>query len=240
MQAPDEILMVVCDTSASMRNPSDFDEVNDDIAAVEQVSAVTLTEPEFYNRNTFDDMKELMCKHESFDDMVAIIAEAPFWRRTHASQQVFETLRTILGDEIIRKQKDLESRRARSRFVYNLRHGLRDLETQLERAKGFFAGLQTFQQPICDFMLFRATTGLSDEGVSRTWKWSIGEQVPAGSANTIPSLPAEVTEIPDQLLCPISHAVMQDAVQLSDGHSYSRSAITVSRTNAMQLRPGKS
>jgi hypothetical protein len=105
LQTPDEILMSVVDTSASMRQPTDFSEVNEDLPMVEEVTALLVVEPEFYNRATFEDMRELLCKHESFDDMIGIITDAPYWHRTYTAQQVLETLRTMLGDDIIRKHK---------------------------------------------------------------------------------------------------------------------------------------
>ncbi|KAK3660943.1 hypothetical protein LTR22_007771 [Elasticomyces elasticus] len=229
MQSPDEICMFVVDTSASMRGATDFDEVNDEdqVLRTPQPTAHDLTDPDFYGRSSLSDMKETLCKDSGFADMVGIVAEAPHWRRRHAAKQVVELLRTLTGAQIIRKHKELESRRERARANYYLRHAITELEGQLERAKLFWAGLKTHEQAISDFFQFRAQTELSSGSLSQRWTWSLGDDVPTGSPlNHLPSLPAMLVEIPDDMKCPISHTLMQDAVKAADGHTYSRSAIT--------------
>src|SRR6201999_527787 len=68
LQEPDEILMFCVDCSASMRQATDFAEVNDaDSVVSEDSDAQSLVEAEFYNRPSFDDMKERLCEYEGFD-----------------------------------------------------------------------------------------------------------------------------------------------------------------------------
>jgi len=63
--------------------------------------------------------------------------------------------------------------------------------------------------------------------LSQRWTWSFGEEVPTGSApNQINSLPGKLVEIPDELRCPISHTLMQDAVTAAGGFTYSREAVS--------------
>jgi hypothetical protein len=209
-----------------MRTATDFLEVNDDLhTGNQQMNAEVLVEPEFYAKASFDDLTDLLYKYESLDDMVAIVAQAPNWRRRHAAKQAIELLRLMQGSDITGKQKDIELRCERSRTQYYLRHGIAELQNALDRIKTFWAGLKTHEEAVCDFLIFRATSDNLE--LSKRWTWSVGEDVPATNStpNHIRSLPAEVTDLPDNLLCPISHTLMQDAVTASDGHTYSRAAI---------------
>lgn len=81
-EAPDEVLMFVVDCSASTKSATDFEEVNED--DVSEAHATTAhnnplqptVEGEFYTRARYEDIKEDLCKHESFTDMVAMVADA--------------------------------------------------------------------------------------------------------------------------------------------------------------------
>ncbi|KAK4897587.1 hypothetical protein LTR27_004733 [Elasticomyces elasticus] len=229
MQNPDEIVVFVVDTSASMRGATDFHEVNDQlqIPRIPQATASDLTDPAFYGKASLVSIKETLCNSDSLADMVGLVAEAPHWRRRYAAKQVIELLRTLTGAQIVQKHKDLEKRRERARASYALRHGIKQIETELDQAKLCWAGLKTHEEAVCDFLQFRAQTVLSSGSLSQRWTWSWGDDVPTGSAiNHLPSLPALVTEIPDELRCPVSHVLMQDAVKTADDHTYSLEAIT--------------
>ena len=55
------------------RQETDFEEVNEEIPfAEEPVTAHTIIEPELYNRTILSDLKDMLWKAESFDDMVAM------------------------------------------------------------------------------------------------------------------------------------------------------------------------
>lgn len=96
-------------------------------------------------------------------------------------------------------------------------------KSAIDKLAMFFAGSRTHEDGLVDFLLFRAST---DPEISRKWKWSIGEAVPSGSSpHQLTSLPTALTEVPDELMCPISHGLLTEAVKASDGHTYSRSAI---------------
>jgi hypothetical protein len=222
LQAPDEILMFCVDCSASMRQPTDFCEVNDDVPFADPGSDVqSYVDAEFYNRASYDDMKDYLCQYQGFDDMVAIVANADEWQRDHIVKQVLKVLRDMLSTEIIKKTENIAVQRS-NRFVP--RSQVNALVTELDRIKAFWAGLTTHEVPVHDFILYRATSRATD--ISQRWTWSIGDALPAfWPIHNIPELPSDVTDLPDHLRCPISHTLMEDAVRASDGHMYSAAAI---------------
>ncbi|EME80089.1 uncharacterized protein MYCFIDRAFT_177070 [Pseudocercospora fijiensis CIRAD86] len=224
LQAPDELLMFCVDNSASMRSATDFAEVNDFEPAFtsDEMTADSVVEGEIYNRSSFDDMKEYLNKYEGISDMLAIVAEAPFYLRLHYSHQVLELLRTMLGNEIVAKHKEREERSQYLRGWYARQHNA-ELDTKLRSLKAQWAGLKTHEEALTQFLIFRATT---TPAAATDWKWSPGDELPANSApNRIPTLPEALTEMPDRLVCPVSRDLMSDAVKASDGFTYSRQAI---------------
>ena len=222
LQAPDEILMFCVDCSASMRQPTDFREVNDDVPLTNPDSDIqSYVDAEFYTRASYDDMKDYLCRYEGFDDLVAIVGSADEWQRDHIVRKVLKVLRDMLSTEIIKKTENIDAQRS-NRFL--ARSHINALVTELDRIKAFWAGLTTHEVPVHDFVLYRATARATD--ISQRWTWSIGDALPAfGPIYNIPELPSNVTDLPDHLRCPISHTLMEDAVRAADGHIYSATAI---------------
>ncbi|CAK3843880.1 bifunctional E2 E3 enzyme [Lecanosticta acicola] len=218
-QAPDEIVMFAVDCSSSMRVPTDFADVNDEDPPGHGPDVHSLIEGYHYTRLNFDNMKERISAEESFEDMIAIIAEANSSRRRFVASEVVELLRITLGAQITKIHGEL----ARRNGMYQ-GYPLSAQESSLDKLKTFWAGLRTHETALCDFLMFRATTS---PDVNRKWMWSLGDGIPEGSeSRQLPSLPDQLTEIPNHLVCPISHALMEDAVRAADGFSYSRQAIS--------------
>ena len=223
LQAPDEILMFCVDVSASMRQPSDFAEVHGPVS-VEEGDETVHVEPDFY-RVSFEDVKEGIVSHESFDDMVAIVAETAEQNRRSVASRVLEILRMMLYSELKKKSTDLHNMRDYARENRSAYQGITDLEPRLKELKSLWAGLTTHEDAGCDFLIYRAISTSSE--FSQRWFWSIGDAVPgAPRPGLIPSLDEDITDPPHHLRCPVSHTLMEDAVTASDGHTYSRTAIS--------------
>ena len=222
LQAPDEILMFCVDCSASMRSSTDFDEVNDDVPfSDEDADIESYVAADFYNRASFDDMKENLCQYQSFEDMLATIAEAQESHRRYMVGQVLDILRGMLATEIIKKSESLTNRR---HGRYHSRTQIHVVEEELNKIKVFWAGLKTHENAVRDFVLFRATSTSRD--ISARWVWSLGDAAPVpGQLQQIPALPTDITDLPDHIRCPISHTLTEDAVIASDGYTYSKAAI---------------
>lgn len=226
LEAPDEILMFCVDCSSSMRSATDFVEVNE--GHVEEESHVSndpaspTVEGEYFANARYEDVKDELCRHESFDDMVAIIANAPPHRRKNAASSVLEILDTLLALPLSQLLQTIAG------IQQTFHHGSAALLDQhgqeLKRQKSFYAGLRTHEQQIKDFLIYRATV-FTPSPVR--WTWSLGDDVPTQSTGTynIPMLADALTEIPDDLRCPISQDIMVDAVKAGDGHVYSRHAL---------------
>lgn len=155
--------------------------------------------------------------------MIAMVANAA----THAQNRVVGSVLTILKSNLAAQlSKTLEEiDQTRTRVTGRLaRNRLAEFESNLQEQKTFYAGLQTHEDFLRDFLIYRAraTTNLSGQ-----WKWSPGgsEPIPTASPFSIPELRADLTAIPDELRCPISQDILLDSVRAADGHVYSRIAL---------------
>lgn len=224
LQAPDEIIMFAVDCSASMKSATDFLDVNnDDLQSEhEDLTAETLVEGHFFSRSTFDEVKEMLSQHESFEDMLAIVADATRGRSRQVATEVIGLVRNELSQKIVANHAKVV--RLQGLPGYGSRLALNEMVLALNKVKQFWAALRTNESSLVDFLIFRATT--SSEVATR-WLWYAGQDVPTGApAGIIPSLPGHITAVPNRLQCPISHGLMEDAVTAADGFIYSRAAIT--------------
>lgn len=240
LEAPDEVLIFCVDCSASMRQKTDFDEVNaedsdggsddgseEDDPILKPIESVRSTiDGDYFSRARYEDTKEQLCKHESFDDMIAMVATVANNRehlRQVAVENVFILLKSNLAIQIEQKMKELDHAR-QTMSGWPARNLLADLESRLQTQKTFFAGLQTHEEMLRDFLMYRARTA----NISTRWKWSPEDPVPATTTRPhhIPALSADLTTIPDELRCPISQDVLLDPVKAADGHTYSRHSLS--------------
>lgn len=214
-------IQVFCvDSSSSMRGATDFSEVNQDSVEPAEQSPV---EDELHNAPSLEESKDRLVSHESFGDMVAIIAMASVRRKDWITREVLALLISLLSSEINKNSEALEKERG-SAFGPVWRTQISSLESNLQALKAFRAGMKIHKEALHQFLRFRASC--LDPETAQRWTWSVGDPVPAvpGSA-IIPTLPYDITEVPSHLRCPISHNLMEDAVEASDGQIYSRSAI---------------
>ena len=222
-QAPEEIVMFCVDNSASMRADSEFDD-EQAFETAEEPDARALIAPELYTV-TLDDTRDRFCDCEGFHDMIAIVAEATSAHKRKAAMNAIQILRGLLSAQILKQASELEGMRQRAHSSYFVRNQAGELETRLEKAKSFFAGLQTHEVALQDFLLYRAQRDSAH--LSKKWTWSLSDPVATSTGPAqLPALADHITQIPDELRCPISHTLMSDAVTASDGFVYARPAIT--------------
>lgn len=214
--------MFAVDCSASMRSKTDF-EVNDDtpIYDDDEPTAEKLVEGHFFTRISFEDVKDHVGKHESFGDIVAIVAGETETRRRIVATQIIGLVRGELSQKIVANHVKVE--RLQGLAGYGNRMATNAARAALDKIKEYWAALQTHETSLVDFLIFRATT---TQDVATHWIWYQGQDIPAGAPTAfIPTLPPHITFIPEGLQCPISHGLMEDAVTAPDNHTYSRSAI---------------
>ncbi|USW57709.1 Putative ubiquitin-conjugating enzyme E2, von Willebrand factor, type A, U-box [Septoria linicola] len=224
LQAPDEILLFCVDTSASMRASTDFQEVNDEEPPVSEpeVTASSLVGVEDYGKASFDEMKDFLAKYEGLNDMIGMVKDGDAYSHRTLSSRVLRLLQDLIGYELVAKHKELEQATEHANGYY-ARQRVSTLETALNKLKLQWAGLQTHDETLQDFLVYRATTS---PDINTNWQWSLGEYMPASRpGRVLPSLPAQLTAVPEQFRCPISHALMEDPVKAADGFTYSRPAI---------------
>jgi ubiquitin-protein ligase/uncharacterized protein YegL len=223
MGITDICMAVFCvDSSSSMCGLTDFSEVNEESADPSD-RLYSLREEELHNALSFEETKASLGAHESLGDMIAIIAETSEQRKDWMTRKVLALLASFLCSEINEKAEALELEQG-SAFRPVWRTRISSLESDLKTLKAFCAGLKVHEEALTQFLRFRASC-LDLEAAMR-WTWSFGDPVPAvPGSRTIPTLAYDITEVPSHLRCPISHTLMEDAVEASDGQTYSRSAI---------------
>lgn len=220
LQDPDEIIMFCVDSSSSMLGATDFREVNQERI---ELGGQNRAEEERDNALSLEESKVRLVAYESFGDMIAIVATASVQRKDWMTRKVLALLSSLLYSEINKKSEALDKERGPA-FGPVWRARISSLESDLQALKSFHAGLKIHEEALTQFLRFRASC-LNPVAVQR-WTWSFGDPVPAvPGAAMIPMLPYDITEVPDHLRCPISHNLMEDAVEASDGQVYSRSAI---------------
>jgi hypothetical protein len=120
LEAPDEILMFCVDCSASMRQATDFAEVNDDGEEELASDSTPHVEGEYFAEARYEDVKEELCKQESFNDMVAIVAAtAAGQRRKNAAAAVLSLLVSITASQLVKRVEELE----RTGQMFQFRYG---------------------------------------------------------------------------------------------------------------------
>lgn len=223
MSVTDIRMIVFCvDSSASMYGLTDFHEVNEESAGPSEQTH-SLIEEVRHNALSLEESKANLVAYESFGDMIAIIANASVQRKDWMTRKVLEFLTFLLCSEIKEKNKALEKERE-STFAPVWRTRISSLETDLQTLKAFWSGLEVHEEALIQFLRFRASC--LDLEAAQRWMWSFGDPVPAVPGSVmIPTLEYDITEVPSHLRCPISHTLLEDGVEASDGQTYSRSAI---------------
>jgi hypothetical protein len=174
LEAPDEILMFCVDCSASMRQATDFAEINEDIDEEESGVSQPAVEGEYFADVRFEDVKEELCKHESFTDMVAIVAASPETQRQNAATRVLSILNNITANQLSHQMQEVT--RFRQMFRYGPATALNQRTQEVKRQKTFYAGLRTHEQQVKDFLVYRA----ADFSVRFQWQFGsvlLGEQI---------------------------------------------------------------
>lgn len=221
MTIADTFIKVFCvDSSASMLGPTDFSEVNEESAGFSEQTH-SPAHDESHNAMSLERSKDSLVAYECFEDMTAIIATISMPRKDWVTRKVLALLASLLRSEINARATALEDER---RYPFGLAGSTRILESDLQTLKAFCAGLKVHEEALTQFMRFRASS--VNPITAQRWAWSIGDPVPAVPGSTkIPILDHDITEVPNHLRCPISHNLMDDAVEASDGQTYSRGAI---------------
>lgn len=174
LQAPDEILFFCVDTSASMRNATDFEEVNEQAPRFEKdLTADSIVEVEHYVKATFDEMKDFLGKYEGFQDMLAIVSipvrHDDAWVQRAVASDTLSLVRELLGNEIVTKHERLQRDRDNARSYY-ARQAVTEATSSLKRLKLLWAGLKTHEEALLDFLIYRAATS---PDVNTDWQVSL-------------------------------------------------------------------
>jgi len=223
---PTELLMFCVDCSTSMRNASDFHEIHE-APTVPLAMDVTLADlpvtGEMDESISLDDVKEWLSSHESFEDMVAIVASVDAHRKRVVAEEVVEFVSLLTSRELLERgrQRAILRTWATRTYVADTAPGF---ELQLGSLRRLLSGLYVHKAPLVDLIVLKALGWTEKE----KFPWTYGEPIPdmSSSSSVIQSL--DVTghlNTPPEIVCPISHAVFEDPVTTSDHFTYERLSI---------------
>ena len=116
----------------------------------------------------------MIMKHESFEDMLAIVRNAYGSGKITRASKVLEFLNTVTSRELSEELKELEMLKERVTLRF-LRERVGQHQTRITKLKTTIAGINSHKEALCDFIIFRATTSTDTE---KNWDWKLGDEVP--------------------------------------------------------------
>jgi hypothetical protein len=113
-------------------------------------------------------------KHESFDDMLAVVRNANGSGEKIRASKVLEFLSTLTCQELSQQLKELEMLKERATLRF-FRGRVDEHQTKITKLKSTIAGINRHKEALCDFIIFRATafTDAKDN-----WAWKLGDEIP--------------------------------------------------------------
>jgi ubiquitin-protein ligase/Mg-chelatase subunit ChlD len=231
---PTELVMFCVDCSRSMDRASDFHEIHETpISSMVREAAVDdlpVTE-NVDDPINLDDMKNWLADHESFEDMVAIVASACGYDKRAAAEEVLDFASMLTSRELVAKGKKFVTTRSWATRSY-MAGSIAPLDLQVGSLRRLLGGLNIYRPALCDFLLFKAQSLTEVED----FNWTYGEPIPrTETASSLAAIlqVADGFSIPPEIVCPISQAVFEDPVTTSDNFTYERRSIE----RWFQIRP---
>ncbi|KIW15605.1 hypothetical protein PV08_05653 [Exophiala spinifera] len=221
---PAELLMFCVDCSYSMNNPPRFT-ATDDGTATERSDGDKihlLSHREDYTTVDLDYMKEFLCKHEAYDDILHIIHHSPEHQSRTVAREIIDFIRTHTDrhltsfSESLRKTSDSASTTDPASVSL--------IQVKMNILHKTFEGLNIHQDALIDSLLFSAKDPSFEPS---DFRWSIGEGVPRNSNGKSQNDMDmdDIFTVPEDFRCPISSAVFAEPVRTTDGFVYDRKAI---------------
>ncbi|KAK7946998.1 uncharacterized protein PG986_011319 [Apiospora aurea] len=209
--APDEILLFCVDTSASMSRYTKFSGTTDPHEQSRELQVEQHIDCWYYQRDSTKPAMRVLYDHEGFDDMTAMVAQASPTRYPEVAAKVLNIMRSMISADICEQS---------GKEVLNVEE-----DSILDDLKTIWANLKTHQEVIINLLIYQAITASSK--ISQRWIWFKEDGLPAASmSQRIPASESYTAYMPPNLRCPLSRALLLDAVRAADGNIYSQAAIT--------------
>jgi ubiquitin-protein ligase len=222
---PTELLMFCVDCSESMDYGSDFQEIQEGtvLTPFESILDDVPVTGDVDDPISLEDVKEWLTDHESFDDMLAIVASTSSYRKRAMAEEVLEFATLLASRELRGKSKEYSDMRSWATRLFLL-NGLAGYELRMVAIRKVIGGLNFHKAALCDFIIFKA----QGSKVGQSFTWTYGQPIPSTESGSPPASVFEMTEessIPSDIICPISQAVFEDPVTTSDNFTYDRRSI---------------
>jgi ubiquitin-protein ligase/uncharacterized protein YegL len=227
LETPDELLMICVDCSQSMRGSACFEDVNPDDGELfnSPVNDTTLAEVDNSPPGSLEDIKEELCEHESFDDIVQTVKVTRSSKQARMALDLLDQLLELKECELRHWREKLSELRRRI-FWSSRRAEQTRCEEKISSIRKSIVETSFHKQALADFIVFRA--GYRGERATNSpWYWLQGDTIPAGpNLSNITYLSTNLNlEVPEDYLCPMTHELFNDPVTAPDGHTYDRAAI---------------
>jgi ubiquitin-protein ligase len=223
---PTELLMFCVDCSKSMRKASDFREINETPIGPLDIEVTHADQPvtgEIDESISLDDVKEWLSSHESFEDMVAIVASVHPFRKRVVAEEGVDFVSLLTSRELLERCRQRAKLRiwATRTYVADTAPGF---ELQLGSLRRLLSGLNVYKAALVDLIILKALGWTEKE----EFPWTFGRPIPdtRSSSWVIQSFDdTDHLKTPPEIVCPISHSVFEDPVITSDGFTYERLSI---------------
>lgn len=223
---PTELLMFCVDCSGSMDDSSDFQEIHETPTVPTLRDATLDDQPviEYVDDPiSLDDTRAWLSEHESFEDIVSIVALADSSANRTVAEEVIEFISRLTSRELMDKGKRVTTMRSWATRGLFLEAGT-SLELQMISLRRLLVGLNIYKTALCDTLIFKAQSWNKAEDFT----WSYGRPIPHAEPASSSSQILDVIDslfIPPEIICPISQAVFEDPVTTSDNFTYDRRSI---------------
>lgn len=224
---PTELVVFCVDCSYSMKESSDFAELNDDSSSPGpsepsvNPEADILIEDDDDSAITLDEVKTWLKSHESYEDILEIIHLSGARKALESATEALVFLRTLSGRHLTHLS---QKQRGISRWATHSYSRGRDSARELNTVRKIYTGLSIHEDSLAHFLAFTATSPTFE---AKDFIWKYGDDIPQSTKRTntnIVDLEGFYT-IPEDYLCSISHQVFEDPVRTVDGFTFDRKAI---------------
>ncbi|KAK8024434.1 hypothetical protein PG993_012500 [Apiospora rasikravindrae] len=209
--APDEILLFCVDTSASMGQDTDFSGTTDLDEQSRELDVEQHISCKYYQRDTTKLAMEALYQDEGFSDMIAMVAQASPPRYPEVAAKVLNVMRSMMSTDIFEKSGNEKLQEEEGCTLNDLKYT--------------WANLKTHEEALINYLMYHAITASPE--ISQRWIRSKEDEMPAANmSQRTPTSESYTAYVPPHLRCPLSRALLLDAVRATDGHIYSQAAIT--------------
>ena len=224
---PEELLMICVDSSGSMDDAANFDDVeeaDDDSAPATNEVTQLLEElrPSDSMPAPLETVREYILNHGSFEDIISSVVKAPKHRKGDTAKFLINVITEEVATDLRRLMTQINN--IHGRATWGFRQDYTHLADRVADLKAMFLGLDSHRNEAEDLIRFYAS--YYHDRMNTNWIWNSGDSVPSNDSDSdFDPLPSHDFKVPYDYCCPITREIIDQPVTAMDGRTYERSAI---------------